>query len=138
MSDTPPAAAARRRHLPACRQHPAVLPAPPACCRDSFFCCAQSSKGYSGTATFVRTATALPFAAEEGFTLCCAGAAGGGGSNVAAPQSHPALAGQFGSEELAVSEQADWLHRAACSACPACAGGICRIDSPLDPGAGCT
>lgn len=48
-------------------------PFPP--CRDAFFSCSQSATGYSGTATYVRTAVALPFASEEGFTGCAALAA---------------------------------------------------------------
>jgi hypothetical protein len=40
-------------------------------CRDAFLSCdCQSRTGYSGTATYVRTDVALPFAAEEGFTGC--------------------------------------------------------------------
>lgn len=35
---------------------------------ESFFSCAASTRGYSGTATFCRKNTALPFAAEEGFS----------------------------------------------------------------------
>lgn len=38
-------------------------------CRDAFYSCDTTrATGYSGTATFVRTSLALPFAAWEGFT----------------------------------------------------------------------
>ncbi len=67
-------------------------------CRDAFFACAQSPKGYSGTATYVRSALALPCAAEEGLSgLCAAAAAAGGGASI-----HPALAERFAVEELQV------------------------------------
>lgn len=38
--------------------------------RDSFFSCTLGNRGYSGTATFVKTFRALPFASEDGFTGC--------------------------------------------------------------------
>ncbi|KAI7840910.1 hypothetical protein COHA_005342 [Chlorella ohadii] len=70
---------------------------------DSFFCCDTSrATGYSGTATYVRSGVALPFAAEEGFTGCAPLAAGNGGAAAAAGLcTHPALVGQFEAEELA-------------------------------------
>jgi hypothetical protein len=99
-SPTAAAAAASIHFIP-----PLWLP-----CRDSFFSCAQTDRGYSGTATYVRTATALPFAAEEGFTGCAplaasASAAGlrtRGEAQAAAAEPHPALAEHFTVEELAV------------------------------------
>ncbi|EFN53799.1 hypothetical protein CHLNCDRAFT_136485 [Chlorella variabilis] len=75
---------------------------------DAFFSCSQSATGYSGTATYVRTAVALPFASEEGFTGCAALAAAmagttAGSHNGAATMAepHPALADQYTVEELA-------------------------------------
>ena len=55
--------------------HHDALPTLPG--RDSFFCCDTTrATGYSGTATYVRSGVALPFAAEEGFTGCAPLAAG--------------------------------------------------------------
>lgn len=45
--------------------------------RDTFFACTHGERGYSGTATYVRTPVALPFASEEGFTGCLGGREGG-------------------------------------------------------------
>ncbi|KFM24303.1 DNA-(apurinic or apyrimidinic site) lyase 2 [Auxenochlorella protothecoides] len=43
---------------------------------DAFFACTQKERGYSGTATYVRTGVALPFASEEGLTGCLGRRAG--------------------------------------------------------------
>lgn len=74
-------------------------------CRDCFFSCDTThATGYSGTATYVRSGVALPFAAEDGFTGCAAldtgGAAAAAGAAGACP--HPALQEHFEVEELAV------------------------------------
>lgn len=72
---------------------------------DSFFACASSARGYSGTATFCRTTKCLPFAAEIGF---CADPAPSQPpflpetttSNMSLIP-HPSLAEHFSSQELA-------------------------------------
>lgn len=67
---------------------------------DSFFSCSQSARGYSGVATFCRTALALPFASEEGFTGCRAAQ---GDGDAAGSVLHPSLAEGYTVEELQAS-----------------------------------
>ena len=68
------------------------------CPRDSFFSCTSGNRGYSGTATFVRSDRALPFASEDGFTGCTYATGSQQAPGVMAP--HEELAARFSVEEL--------------------------------------
>jgi AP endonuclease-2 len=75
---------------------------------DAFFSCSASPRGYSGVATFCRSSTSLPLAAEDGFS---GGSAAGGGA-----QAHPDLEDGFTLQELQVERAAfyslrPWMHR---------------------------
>lgn len=88
--------------------------------RDSFFCCDTTrATGYSGTATYVRSGVALPFAAEEGFTGCAPLAAG----------EHSARMGAQGWAPMNVRVHASWPVWDACTL-------GCRSASSAGPGGG--
>lgn len=61
---------------------------------DAIFSCASSARGYSGTATFCRTARALPLAGQQGFTSGAPPPSGG-----RCVQLHPDLEGCLTGEE---------------------------------------
>eukprot|EP00887_Chlorella_sp_A99_P002973 scaffold24.g2973.t1 len=72
---------------------------------EAFFSC--SGRAWSGVATYVRAAAAMPTGAEEGFTACRRGSGGGNGSGSGAggaPAPHPCLVQHIGLDELAALE----------------------------------
>jgi hypothetical protein len=52
---------------------PPPRPWPPCSHRETFFSSCAGARAYSGVATFVRAAKALPFEAEAGFSGCLGG-----------------------------------------------------------------